>query len=207
MWYDTPPLHLLAKQFVWVSFSLQPHQDNEYVFILRKQYSGWILRTWSRAGWNVLSILSSHLHQWWQVRNHQSSYWGQRLSRCHQQSCSDTAYASDAGLCSGTWGNPSVCWHQKLETHQQKQRNLSDCEVSASWAGFHPHPVISPLTTKKDKPTHGQTKFQVLLGLFLQLSICSALWSLLTSAISINTFLRLLFTWVATSEAGSLGTR
>lgn len=48
---------------------------------------------------------------------------------------------------------------------------------------------------------------EALLGLFLQLSICSALWSLLTCTISITTFLRFLFTRVATSEAGSRGTR
>lgn len=207
-WANTPSLCTLAGQ-AKVSFSLYPHQDNEFVFILRRWHSVWTPRTWSLAGWNARSIPSSRLLQWWQVRSHQSQglplgLWG----LCHCCSSSGTAPVPSASLCSQSWGSLQAADTRGLEGQQCKQRHKSGCEASVSRAGrrFHPHSVIAPLRGQQKNP-HGQRVFEALVGLFLQLSICSALWSLLTCAISINTFLRFLFTRVATSEGGSRGTR
>lgn len=212
---NTTSLCMLAKPSVYMSFPADTRIMNTLLFVLRKQYSGWILRTWSLAGWNAPSILSSHLLQWWQVRNHQSQVrlsdvwwlhmwaWVQRLSRCHHWSSSGVGCIS--GLCSQ---RPSACRCQgagNAATQTEPFGQLwSLCQLSRKVTSSSPSHFSFKKTTNK---AHGQTIFEALLGLFLQLSICPALWSLLTSAISINTFLRFLFTRVATSEAGSLRTR
>lgn len=47
---NTTSLCMLAEQSVYMRVSLQPYKGNEYIFVLRKWYYGWILRTWSLAG-------------------------------------------------------------------------------------------------------------------------------------------------------------
>ena len=92
------------------------------------------------------------------LRRALASYVSPGLSRCHRWSSSGVSRVSDAGLCSRSWGSLQSADTKELEVQQHKQRRLSGCEASASWAGrrFHPHPVISPLRRQLKKHTDRQ---------------------------------------------------